>query len=85
VCSITIRLVTAVLALAKKDGFGFLNFKNDGCGRRVGLVASIAEGLFLGMAAGAPGVVFPRFQLRFRGKFKGNIWFGHLFSPFITS
>jgi len=73
---ITIGLIAAVFALAEKNRLVFLGFENDGFELR-GLVVAVAKRLIFGKTASTPGVVFPRDQIHFRGKFKGDMGFPH--------
>jgi hypothetical protein len=67
-----------VLALAQKSGLGFLRAEDQGF-ELGGLVGSVAEGLALGVPAGAPGVFFSGFQLHLSWIFRGDMGFGHGF------
>jgi hypothetical protein len=82
--AVAVGLVFGVLALAQEGGFGFLSLENHGRETLVLLMASIAKGLALGIAAGAPGVGFSGFQLDLGGVFGGDIRFGHKDSPQIV-
>ena len=72
---IAVGLVAAMLALAQEGGLRFLRREDQGHEWRMGLVGAVAEGLFLGMPAGTPGVFLPLFQLHLGRGFRGNIRF----------
>lgn len=76
---VAVGLVARMLALAQESCFGFLGFEDNGREGRMGLVTAVAEGLFLGIAAGAPSVILSCFQPYFSRAFMSDMRFkfGH--------
>jgi hypothetical protein len=61
-----------MFATAEKALAGFFRSPREGHDIRR-LVRAITKRLFLGLAAGAPPICFPRFDINRKGRFLGNL------------